>query len=79
MSYGYCPECGKPGHCRERRPNGNDICEGGHTYPSKSAFDTVQLAMKVAAQSRKESQERERVNSELKSLGLMPFVITTLG
>jgi len=32
--YGYCPECGTKGVMRERRPNGNDTCANGHTYPS---------------------------------------------
>ena len=36
--YGNCPECGKPGVSRERRPNGNDVCENGHIYPSKTAI-----------------------------------------
>ena len=31
--YGYCPECGAKGVMRERRPNGNDKCANGHTYP----------------------------------------------
>ena len=35
--YGYCPECGKPGKSRERRPNGNDRCPDGHCYPSAAA------------------------------------------
>lgn len=35
--YGYCPTCGEPGELRERRPNGNDTCEAGHTYPSAEA------------------------------------------
>ena len=33
--YGYCPECGAKGVMRERRPNGNDKCANGHTYPSR--------------------------------------------
>jgi hypothetical protein len=37
--YGYCPICGKPGKLRERRLNGNDVCEGNHTYPSKDSLD----------------------------------------
>lgn len=32
--YGYCPQCGAKGVMRERRPNGNDKCANGHTYPS---------------------------------------------
>lgn len=35
--YGYCPVCGAPGELRERRPNGNDVCVNGHTYPSAEA------------------------------------------
>jgi hypothetical protein len=37
--YGFCPICGSPGKTRERRMNGDDICEKGHKYPSK---DSVQ-------------------------------------
>jgi len=36
-SYGYCPYCGLRGISRERRPNGNDVCENNHTYPSAKA------------------------------------------
>jgi len=35
--YGYCPYCAAPGVERERRPNGNDKCEAGHTYSSSHA------------------------------------------
>ena len=35
--YGYCPECGAKGVMRERRPNGNDKCANGHTYPSSKS------------------------------------------
>jgi len=35
--YGYCPECGAKGVMRERRPDGNDKCAKGHTYPSSKA------------------------------------------
>lgn len=38
--YGYCPQCRAPGWQRERRPNGNDVCENGHSYPSSSAVMT---------------------------------------
>lgn len=37
--YGLCPECKAPGKARERRPNGNDICANGHSYPSKNAIE----------------------------------------
>ena len=35
---GFCPRCGSKGVKRERRLNGNDICENGCTYPSKDAI-----------------------------------------
>lgn len=38
-AYGHCPKCGKPGSIRERRPNGNDQCEAGHSYPAFSATE----------------------------------------
>lgn len=38
--YGYCPLCGARGMSRERRPNGNDRCDMGHTYPSSEAMPT---------------------------------------
>ncbi len=37
-TYGYCPQCGAPGELRERRPDGNDVCRNGHTYPSRTAL-----------------------------------------
>jgi hypothetical protein len=36
--YGYCPTCGAAGTTREKRPDGNDRCESGHTYPSRDAL-----------------------------------------
>lgn len=38
--YGYCPQCSAPGKLRERRMNGNDICEKGHKYPSANGMRT---------------------------------------
>ena len=38
MSYGTCPTCGAKGIRRERRPDGNDMCENNHIYPSASAI-----------------------------------------
>lgn len=35
--YGYCPKCGAPGVQRERRMNGNDLCERGHWYASTTS------------------------------------------
>lgn len=37
--YGLCPRCGAPGISRERRIDGNDMCENRHTYPSKEAIE----------------------------------------
>jgi hypothetical protein len=39
--YGFCPTCGAPGAIRERRPNGNDRCSAGHTYPSRNSVEKV--------------------------------------
>jgi hypothetical protein len=39
--YGFCPACGAPGVNRERRPDGNDECHNGHTYPSRNALTEV--------------------------------------
>lgn len=39
--YGYCPICGGLGRSRERRPNGNDRCENGHSYASNLALPTT--------------------------------------
>lgn len=36
--YGYCPKCGAKGVARERRPDGDDVCESGCAYPSRSAL-----------------------------------------
>jgi Zn-dependent M16 (insulinase) family peptidase len=36
--YGYCPTCGIMGVLRERRPNGDDRCAAGHSYPSAKAL-----------------------------------------
>lgn len=45
--YGYCPHCGANGARRERRLNGDDTCEKGHTYPSKDAIMEKTLSMRV--------------------------------
>jgi hypothetical protein len=54
--YGYCPICGSPGRYRERRPNGNDKCHNGHTYPSRSATPTADM------------QKQETIDYDLKKL-----------
>ena len=38
---GVCPKCGDEGWSRERRPNGNDRCVNGHSYPSSTAIMTL--------------------------------------
>lgn len=45
--YGYCPQCGAKGARRERRPNGDDTCEKGHTYPSRNAVLERTISMRV--------------------------------
>jgi len=40
--YGYCPVCGIESMLRERKPNGNDRCRDGHTYPSAEAMTEKQ-------------------------------------
>lgn len=39
VTYGYCPQCGGKVVSRERRPNGNDICENEHIYPSRNTVE----------------------------------------
>lgn len=39
--YGRCPVCERTVASRERRPNGNDLCVAGHTYPSREALEFV--------------------------------------
>lgn len=38
IDYGRCPHCGGNVVTRERRINGNDTCEDGHVYPSRSSI-----------------------------------------
>ena len=58
--YGYCPECGAKGVMRERRPNGNDKCANGHTYPSNTSTPPQPAQEPVAC------AECERLRSALK-------------
>ena len=46
--YGYCPRCGGLGMSRERRLNGNDRCENGHSYPSSTAVTNPLLPVAPA-------------------------------
>lgn len=45
--YGYCPTCGARGVQRERRINGDDTCERGHTYPSASRLSEPKVQKDV--------------------------------
>ncbi len=63
--YGYCPICGSPGRYRERRPNGNDKCHNGHTYPSRSATPTADV------------QKQETIDYDLKKL--LPLAARAMG
>ncbi len=49
-SYGNCPKCGTEGVARERRPNGNDRCGNGHTYPSKDAVKPPKMGPRESHQ-----------------------------
>lgn len=42
--YGKCPTCGEDLVLRERRPDGDDICRGGHKSPSKDNHPTQKVA-----------------------------------
>ena len=48
--YGYCPRCGGLGMSRERRLNGNDRCENGHSYPSSTAVTNPLLPVAPATE-----------------------------
>lgn len=66
MSYGYCPRCGSRGKLRERRPDGNDVCEAGHVYPSREATgrpraDALEAMRAEVADLRRRLDESERV------------------
>lgn len=37
--HGYCPICGAAGKSREKRLDGNDKCQNGHTYSSKDSLE----------------------------------------
>lgn len=60
--YGYCPICGMPGILRERRLNGNDKCQNGHTYPSK---DAVYCKQNIKQQIKYTTRVKRFCNGEL--------------
>jgi hypothetical protein len=49
--YGYCPVCGAEGVSRERRPDGDDKCQNGHKYPSRTALKDPPTAQPATSQS----------------------------
>lgn len=53
--YGLCPICAAKGVSRQRRPDGDDKCARGHTYPSRDAL--VQAALKRPVMSEAEAVE----------------------
>ena len=78
--YGYCPDCGRPGVRRERRPDGNDQCQAGHTYPSRLAQHNPPKSDKKAEGMKiekllVEADENSRFDLNVKRLHL-PFKIT---
>ena len=58
--YGFCPTCYKPGITRERRIDGNDRCEAGHTYKSALALSAHHVSWVLA-----KDAEIERLKAEL--------------
>ena len=60
MAYGYCPRCGSRGKLRERRPDGNDVCEAGHVYPSREATGRPRADALEAMRAEVERLTRER-------------------
>lgn len=62
--YGYCPECAAPGKLREKRPDGNDICEAGHSYASAKAV-MAKPEPEVAATPKKETARFENTHEGL--------------
>ena len=64
--YGYCPRCGELGMSRERRLNGNDRCENGHSYPSSTSVANPLLPV-VPATEHTADTERAAVVAYLRS------------
>ena len=46
--YGYCPICSCEGETRERRLDGDDRCQEGHTYPSRRALSAPKAVAPAA-------------------------------
>jgi hypothetical protein len=59
--YGYCPECEAKGVMRERRPDGNDKCAKGHTYPSSKATTAPQRTWVGLTKQQRKEIERQSV------------------
>ena len=45
--YGKCPECGANGIARQKRLNGNDICENNHEYKSSDAINPERFELRT--------------------------------
>jgi len=50
--YGFCPICRRIGVSRQRCPNGNDVCFGGHEYPSRDALMALSIPPGASAETR---------------------------
>lgn len=50
MNYGRCPTCGGAGKARERRPNGDTICENGHKHSSQAFHRHAESARRTRAE-----------------------------
>lgn len=69
--YGYCPICGAKGKFRERRADGNDLCENGHQYPSKDALKQPILKSESSQESRKTIGTQHPTNEVYTQNGLL--------
>lgn len=70
-SYGYCPICGSSCLERERRYNGNDVCEKSHTYPSRDSIDSDK-AMKIKVLNRLTLNDGKLLDQLIERLGEDP-------
>ena len=81
MAYGYCPRCGSRGKLRERRPDGNDVCEAGHVYPSREATGRPRADALEAMRAEVErlTRERDELKAKNEHLDAMVSVLLTPG
>lgn len=78
--YGTCPLCGSSVVSRERRPNGNDTCAKGHTYPSahtvkpkRSKYGNVRTEHNGVVYDSKAEAARAKELDEMAAGGLIAF------